>query len=268
MNALALTICSNSPLVIKILGPTAEYIGDSIKTITQKQAQNLQRIFSHTAKKLDKQGILTGAVPPRILKHILDEGSYVENELAAEYFSGVLAASKSEHSRDDRALTILKILSSMSIYEIRLHYILYCAFRDTFLNSAKFNITNLDQAIKYEIFFPASQFISSFIIEKNEDINTILEHAIPGLAARNLIGTNYSYGDKDFLKPRFQSVDNDGIIASPSLLGAQVFLAAHGYLNISANKLCDVSLELELWDEIQPPKDLIVTRLLVEETSD
>ena len=185
ITALTLTFCSKSPLVIKVLGPTADYIGDGLKSFTEKRVQNLKRIFTRSSEKMDKQRILTGSVPPRVLKNILDEGSYVDNELAAEYFSGALAASQSNRSRDDRALTILKLLSSMSNYEIRLHYILYSAFRETFLNSDKFNVTDVNQSIKCELFFPISQFIGSFVLEQGEDINTILEHALPGLATRH-----------------------------------------------------------------------------------
>ena len=92
ITALTLTFCSKSPLVIKVLGPTADYIGDGLKSFTEKRVQNLKRIFTLSSEKMDKQRILTESVPPRVLKNILDEGSYVDNELAAEYFSGALAA--------------------------------------------------------------------------------------------------------------------------------------------------------------------------------
>ena len=260
ITALTLTICSKNPLIIKVLGPTSDYIGDSLKSFTEKRVQNLIKIFSRGSEKLDRQKITSGSVPPRVLKHILDEGSYVDNELAAEYFSGVLAASKSDRSRDDRALTILKLLSSMSNYEIRLHYILYSTFRETFLDSDKFIITDINQSIKCERFFPENGFIDSFIVEEGEDINMILEHALPGLATRSLISTNYFYGGKDFIKSKFQSLDSGGIVASPSLLGVQLYLAAHGYLDISANRFCESSLDLELWENIEPLKGSVNTK--------
>lgn len=70
------------------------------------------------------------------------------------------------------------------------------------------------------------------------------------------------YGGKDFLKRQYPSVASDGIIASPSLRGTQLFLAAHGYLDISANKLCNSSLELELWDKIKPLREVVATNNL------
>jgi hypothetical protein len=252
-----LIICSLSPLILKVLGPTAEYLGEGIKSFTEKRLANLRRIFNRAAEKVDARQALKGAVPPRILKYIVDEASYVDNELAAEYFSGLLAASKSDRPRDDRALTFLKLLTSMSNYEIRLHYILYSSFRETFLSLDDFNVTITNQALKYKVFFPAQQFIESFIIEEGENINHILEHAIIGLANRGLIGS-YCYGDKNFMKQQINCLDHEGIAASPSVLGSQLYLAVHGFQDISANKLCDSVLELVLWDGIVPVKGAII----------
>ncbi|NGX41621.1 MAG: hypothetical protein KR126chlam4_01464 [Candidatus Anoxychlamydiales bacterium] len=92
---IALAICSKNPLVIKVLGPTADYIGEGIKSLAEKQVKNVKRIFRRTSEKLDNHGTPTGAVPPRILKQTLEEGGYVDDELTAEYYSGVLASSKS-----------------------------------------------------------------------------------------------------------------------------------------------------------------------------
>ena len=245
--------------MMKVLGPTAAYLGEGIKLLTQKQIENVFKIFKQASEKIDACG-LKGSIPPRILKHILEEGAYVDNELAAEYLSGVFAASKSEQQRDDRALTFLKILSNMSNYEIRLHYIIYSSFRHVFLNSNEFNVTLTDKCTQSELFFPLSQFIESFALEEGEDINVILEHALPGLATRNLINANWSYGNKDFMKTKYKFLDSDGIIASPSLLGSQIYLAAHGNINTPANKLCDSSIELKLWNEIQPVKGVIRTK--------
>ena len=118
----------------------------------------------------------------------------------------------------------------MSNYEIRLHYIFYNSFREKFLDSNEFNITEENKCMKYQLFFSFDEFINSFVIEQSENPNSILEHALPGLVNRSLIGKNYAYGGKDFLSQRFKYAgDQGGIIASPSLLGAQLFLAAHSH---------------------------------------
>lgn len=117
--------------------------------------------------------------------------------------------------------------------------------------------------MKYQLFFSFDEFINSFVIEQSEDPNSIIEHALPGFVNRNLIGKNYVYGGKDFLSQRFKYAGDQGgggIIASPSLLGAQLFLAAHGHLDITANQLCDSSFALEIWDEIKPLKGVMINQ--------
>lgn len=66
----------------------------------------------------------TEAVPPKVLRDILNEASFNDDQVSVEYFGGVLASSKSGIARDDRASTITATLSRMSTYQIRCHYVI------------------------------------------------------------------------------------------------------------------------------------------------
>ena len=88
--------------ISKVLGPTADYLGGELKTLAQKRVQNVGKIFSNAEKKLGTKLELPGAVPPKVLKTIINEGSYSEDDIAVEYFGGVLASSRTKVSRDDR----------------------------------------------------------------------------------------------------------------------------------------------------------------------
>ena len=68
----------------------------SVRRTANKAAEQALRIA----------GVLTlfedidpGSVPPRILKGMLDQGSFIDNELGAEYFAGVLASSGNKISK-------------------------------------------------------------------------------------------------------------------------------------------------------------------------
>ena len=41
-------------ILVKLLGPTADYLGGEIRSYTQKAAENLGRIFSNAQRKLGK----------------------------------------------------------------------------------------------------------------------------------------------------------------------------------------------------------------------
>ena len=41
-----LTALAASPIVLRLLGPTADYIGDSLRNLAEKRAENVRRIFN------------------------------------------------------------------------------------------------------------------------------------------------------------------------------------------------------------------------------
>src|SRR2546430_14920034 len=100
----AMILLGPSGLLYKVLGPTADYLGEGLQGLAEQRVQNLQRVLAHADRKLgpDAEG-RSGAVPPRVLKGVLEEGSYWDDELGAEYIGGVLASSRTEAPRDDRS---------------------------------------------------------------------------------------------------------------------------------------------------------------------
>ena len=55
----------SAKIVGKILGPTADYLGEGLKGYTEKGLKNLRRIFGHAAKTLGDKIDEPGQVPQR-----------------------------------------------------------------------------------------------------------------------------------------------------------------------------------------------------------
>jgi hypothetical protein len=56
-------------IALKILGPSADYIGEGVKVWAERRVQNVQRIFNASEHKVEKEELeQPGAVPPRVLK--------------------------------------------------------------------------------------------------------------------------------------------------------------------------------------------------------
>ena len=90
----------------------------------------MRRVFAHAERKLGPEQLeAPGAVPPRVLKGVLEEGSFCEDEVMAEYLGGVLASSRSEVSVDDRGTALLAVISGLSTYQLRTHYTMYTTAR-------------------------------------------------------------------------------------------------------------------------------------------
>ncbi len=101
------TILGSKDLLNKFLGPAAEYFGKKTLNLVQKCDINLDNIFRKAFRKLGKRIEERGQVNPRILKSIIYDGSFIEDDLAQEYYAGVLVASRSNDELDDRGVTFL-----------------------------------------------------------------------------------------------------------------------------------------------------------------
>ena len=100
----------------KLLGPTADYLGQGLRDFTEKRVQTSGQIFQIAESKLGTKLDTPGEVPPKVLKAVLDEGSFSNDSLAVEYLGGILASSRTEHGRDDRGARIAKVMDALSTY--------------------------------------------------------------------------------------------------------------------------------------------------------
>lgn len=213
-------------LIGKILGPSADYLGNETAGLTKKGVENVKRIFSYTTKLLGEKINDPGGVNPKVLKLILNEGYFCEDEVSSQYFAGVLAASRSEDLKDDRGSYYLGILSRLTSYQIKGHYVLYTWRRMT---TGLFKPRSLkidgptDKDNVNEI--PMKSFAKSMNFSKDNDFEIITPHIINGLRGEGLI----SRGSVT----RFRSVDrNYCILFETSSLGDELYYWAHGLGNV------------------------------------
>ena len=113
---------------------------------TERRVNNVANIFSRAKEKLGDRIEEPGSIPPRVLKEVLDEGSFCDDPLTAEYFGGVLASSRSQVSRDDRGASWSALVARLSTYQVRSHFLIYRAIYDRFRGQDfKFNMNDRNQ---------------------------------------------------------------------------------------------------------------------------
>lgn len=215
--------------IAKLLGPTAEYLGDGLLDFTKRRSENIGRIFKKAGEKLGDRIESPGEVPPRVLKAVINEGSFCDDDLTAEYFGGVLASSRTEQGRDDRGACIAKVLDGLSTYQIRTHYLIYATIKKTFSNA---NLPfNMEGRPKMQIFLPFNGFISAMEFNEGEmkQFIQILNHIFFGLSAEDLIEPSFwQYGPQEKIVDIFKNAKDGGIVCQPSAIGAELFLWAFG----------------------------------------
>lgn len=243
-------------VVEKILGPTAEYVGVGLKSWSEKRVQNVVRIFGKAAEKLGDKIEKPGSIPPRVLKEVLDEGSYCDDELTTEYFGGVLASARSDVSRDDRAAPFLKLTSELSSYQIRSHFILYRSWREVFKGS-ELRTTFEDDIQKMEMFIPFSLWDLGMDIAQNEPAEDILFHCLTGLE-RHKLSKHSHWGKIEHInalnKSRgWREVDEPGICIHPTTFGMDYWLWAIGSGSTNYGYFLDPNLDLPELPDISFP---------------
>lgn len=213
----------------KILGPTSEYIGEQLREWTEKKVKNTANIFKNAEKKLGASINEEGKVSPKVLKGILDDGAWCEEELQVEYFGGVLASSRTGVSRDDRGAYFVSLISRLSSYQLRTHFLLYKLVKKHF-DGENINIQNGNEWPNLQIYLPFETLYNAMDFTKEEASNwqNILPHSIWGLNKEELI-TGFSYGGLEHIKKDFKNANNAGIIFQPTKQGVDLFMWAFGY---------------------------------------
>lgn len=256
------TAIGSAKIVEKILGPTADYIGEGIKIFTKRRVKNVSRIFSKANTFLGDKLESPGAVPPKILKTILDDGSFCDDELTSEYFGGVLASSRTGISRDDRAITYLNLTTNLSTYQLRFHYIFYATIKRIF-TGLKIQTGETRDLVKMWLYFPYEIFSKAMDLQPDEDLEGILVHIISGLVREDLI-TLICYGDADYINNLINSplqkvttIQSSGIVVEPTCFGIEYYLWAHGRGDITHHVFLDSEVDIPTSTILSVPSGVI-----------
>jgi hypothetical protein len=237
-------------LTLKLFGPTASYLGDSLKNTIQKQYENICKIFIIASKKLGDKINMEGGTNPRILRDIIQEGAFVDDEVVAEYFGGILASSKTEDAKDDSGIPYLNIIKSMSSQELLLHCLLYKAVHKEF-SASGYRVGNPKNREKMQIFIPYFR-LDKILINRypHSNIANIIVNAMFRFSQIDLIdNSGWSLADPvEIEKQTGKKVNTHGLYFTPSAIGASLMMWGYGYGQKDRNNFfaCDFSDSLYL----------------------
>ena len=216
----------------KLLGPTADYLGEGLRDFTQHRIDKMSKIFENASKKLGDQLEKPGNVPPKILKTIINDATYSNDPLVLEYFGGILASARTEDGRDDRGARLMKIVDNLSTYQLRTHYLIYSTVASLFSNSDRSFATDQFRR-NLQIFLPFEGYVESMEFSKKEwDNPQTLKHIWHGLSTDGLIEDEWGFGPQQDVKTMYTNAPTDGIVCQPTAMGAELFLWAFGYRDL------------------------------------
>ena len=204
-----LVVLGSRDVLNKLLGPTADYLGGEARNLVDRCNINLDRIFQKAQSRVGEAINQPGTVNPRVLKHVIDEGRFCEDELAAEYF--------------------------------RFHHMAYTLFSELFCGSDE----NLGKASNYRqlrVFIPFNVYTTAMQCSEDTSPFSLLGHCLFGLGRADLI-SNFLSGMTEDIQKELKGVSEGGIVVAPTLLGAELFLWSHGVRNATGRELFVANVE-------------------------
>jgi hypothetical protein len=238
--------------VEKLLGSSVQYLGNDLKNWPELRVKNVGKIFEKFQKKLGEKIQNDGAVHPKVLKVVLNEGSFCDNELVTEYFGGILASSRNDISRDDRGVSYAALVSSLPTYQILSHYIFYKAIKALFNGRIELDVSSFKDRKMLETYIPINSYNQAINFDEKEDVLVILPFVMSGLVRENLIERDFEI----FSGEKIVYCGGKGVVFCPTALGVELFHWAHGKGNVPTTDFLQTNCEFSFETEIQIPADM------------
>lgn len=219
---------ASKDVITKLLGPTADYLGDELAGLVDKCNINLGDIFKKSARKAGEKIDDGSQVNPRVLKDVINEGKFCDDDTLKEYYAGILASSRTITGDDDIGVSILSVLRSLSVYHVRLHYLFYSQYLVHYKKMGYVPLADGKSRIKRKLYIPQSTLSEALQPPENMDLEYIASHALLGLARNNLITNDWQLSHLDGIKANFDKATEAGAILTPTLPGLELFIWANG----------------------------------------
>jgi len=117
---------ATSGLLRRLVGPLADEVG--LSWAAGYRQHNAEKIAQKAARKAGLEGMASpGAIHARVAHRVLEDGSYVNDDVMQEYLAGLLAGSRTERGNDDRAAYYVDLIATLPAAQVRLHHAIYSA---------------------------------------------------------------------------------------------------------------------------------------------
>lgn len=211
-----------SKLMQRLVGPLFDEVG--LKWADGYRRRNAEKVARKAARRLGDEALaLPGGVHPRVAHRILDDGSFVHEDVMQEYLAGLLAGSRTESGDDDRAAYYVDLVSSLPSIQVRLHHAIYAALA-TSVESEGFG---MESTLRRNSVVTTPEVAAACIgVPADVDLDNAVAEALLSLYREGLVA---SYGMASEANLKLGSADTRLFVASPSTVGCYLALWAHGY---------------------------------------
>jgi hypothetical protein len=185
-------------ILTRLLGPSADVIGsDWAERLKQR---NLARLLDKTQRRAEGSGA-PGFTTPRLAAATFEAAQYADDEIVADYLSGVLSSSRAPEGGDDGGLPWSSAIARLSSLQLRLHYMVY-------LNARALIAPQDDHFWKVQsrtVMMPFQQILDALGLgEGSQGEEAKFDDAASGLRREGLLGEVFGHGPVKFFEEHDQ----------------------------------------------------------------
>lgn len=251
-----------------ITSATTQLTVECLKPLFKKYGEELKNFLAErTLKKIFKNQRNPGfKIPERITNRFRD---IVNTKALQEYYTGLVACSYTHEEDDDEILILWNLLEETPTKVLLTHFFIYQALYRTF-QATNNNLQLYSDRGKCSIYI-SSKNLKEVLQLKDADSKKISKY-LHYLKVKDLIST-YAHGypqeisaytiDEEFYIKNSIDPKELGCYITPSNLGAELYLAAHGVKDIAVAQFFQI-IGLEQPDELIPMSRIGVRALPIE----
>jgi hypothetical protein len=206
-------VASAAYVAQQLFGKTLAEMGDDLNKMYKA---NRDKLLAKAAKKVSDPN--DGAKPNlRVARDVIWNGAVTDDEVCAEYFGGLLAASRSDDGKDDSALIYVDCIKALSSKQLHLHFVIYNSLHKLLVaDGTAINPGMQDELSQKQVWFAANE-LKLLGLNPIIDLNVLHRQGLVSAYAT----TQHVLGTKAL--PYCQ--------ASPTTFGVLLYAAALNYLN-------------------------------------
>lgn len=210
----------------RVVGPSFKSIGIALGDWTDYRLRNALKITAAADRLSSDQEDVS--VHPRVAHKVVDDASWLDDDVMLEYAGGMLAASRSPEGKEERGAYFVSLLSNLTSLQIRLHHIIYVALA-TGLDRAH-DLNASPGTKETTVWLP----IDSLALRWESDgldpdaMRSGLASALFALTREGLIGADWSLGGTDRWTAELGEAAPALVRVVPSSMGILLFLWGRG----------------------------------------
>ena len=194
-------------LLQQLFGPLFSLMGPDLEEVYKFTREKLLAAYARKVGKPDDGE----KINPRIAYEALTSAAFTGTDVAAEYFMGALAASRSPDGQDDSVIRFVATMKGMASSQLRLHYLIYRALNKILVKAGREVRLGIGGEIRQlTVFFYRTELMG--------DVHSDLI----ALHSQGLLN-GYEHKGSVALHRRYVS-------ATPTIYGIQLFAVAHNSL--------------------------------------